>query len=76
VYSNIIININDLNIIVILGVYFEYILKFYVRNLLNILCPYYKFIQAILLYILKLLQKTFIIIYIKLYKITFIINYI
>jgi hypothetical protein len=29
------------------------ILKLYVRYLLNILCPYYKFIQAILLYFPK-----------------------
>jgi hypothetical protein len=30
-------------------------LKFDVKYLLNILCPYYKFIQTILLYFLKLL---------------------
>ncbi len=40
--------------------------KFYVNYLLNILCPYYKFIQAILLYLLKLFQMTYII-YIILY---------
>jgi hypothetical protein len=38
------------------------ILKFYVKYLENILCPYYKFIQTILLYFLTLLQMTFIII--------------
>jgi len=41
--------------------------KFYAINLLNILCPYYKFIQTISLYFLKLLQMTFIIIVLKLY---------
>jgi hypothetical protein len=35
------------------------LLKFYVRYLPNILCPYYKFIHTILLYFLKLLQITF-----------------
>jgi hypothetical protein len=40
---------------VTLSVYFEYI---NVKYLLNILLPYYKFIQAILLYFLKLLQMT------------------
>jgi hypothetical protein len=39
------------------------ILKFYVNYLLNILCPYYKFIQIILLYFLKLFKMKFIIIY-------------
>jgi hypothetical protein len=48
VYSSIIININNFNIMVTLGVYFEYI-KILFSYLLNILCPYYKFIQAILL---------------------------
>jgi hypothetical protein len=43
------------------NVYFEYI-QFYARYLLNIFCPYYKFIQTILLYFLKLLQMRFIII--------------
>jgi hypothetical protein len=42
-------------------VYFDYI-KIYVRYLLNILCPYYKFNKTILLDFLKLLQMTFIII--------------
>jgi hypothetical protein len=41
------------------------ILKIYVRYLPNILCPYYKFIPTILLYFLKLLQMTFITIYIN-----------
>jgi len=36
--------------------------KLYVRYSLNILCPYYKFIEIILLYVLNLLQKKFIII--------------
>jgi len=47
--------------VTLINVYLS-ILKFYVRNLRNILCPYYKFIQTILLYFLKLLQTTFIII--------------
>jgi len=34
--------------------------KIYVKNLLNIFCPYYKFIQTILWYFLKLLQLTII----------------
>jgi len=45
---------NNLNIMVTLGVYFEYILKLYVTYLLNILRPYYKFIQAILWYFINL----------------------
>jgi len=62
---------NGLNIMITLGVYFVIILSFYTRYLLNILRPYYKFIQAILLYFLKLLQTTIIIIVviIMLYKI-------
>jgi hypothetical protein len=40
---------------VTLCIYFEHN-KFYVNYFLNILCPYYKFIQAILLYFLKLFQ--------------------
>ncbi len=59
-YSNIIISINGFDNMVTLYVYFEYIQKF-VKYLFNILCPYYKFIQAILFYVLKLLQMTFII---------------
>jgi len=42
-------------------VYILNILKFYVRYLPNISCPYYKFIHTILLYFLKLLQMTFLI---------------
>jgi hypothetical protein len=45
--------------VTLISVYFEYI-EIYVKYLLNILCPYYKFIQTILLYFLKLLQMTFI----------------
>jgi len=56
---------------VTLSVYFEYI-KFYVKYLLNILLPYYKFIQAILLYFLKLLQMTLSIIIIIIIIILFI----
>ncbi len=48
-------------------IYFE-LNKFYVNYLLTILCPYDNFIQAILLYFLKLFQMTFII-YIILYYI-------
>jgi len=59
VYSNIIININGLDIMVHC-IYFE-LNKFYVNYLLTILCPYDNFIQAILLYFLKLFQMTFII---------------
>jgi len=68
VCSSIIININGLDIMVTLCVYFE-LNKIYVNYLLSILCPYDKFIQAILLYFLKLFQVTFIIIlyYIILY---------
>jgi len=50
--------LNGTNIMVTLGVYFEYI-NMYTRYLLNILHPYYKFIQVSLLYFLKLLQMTF-----------------
>jgi hypothetical protein len=56
VYSSII-SINGFNIMVTLCIYFEYILKLYVRYLLNILCPYYKFIQIILLIYFKSLLK-------------------
>ncbi len=66
-YSSVIININGLDIMVTLCIYFERN-KFYVNYELNILCPYYKFIQAILLYFLKLFQMTFTI-YIILYYI-------
>jgi len=60
VYSSNIININDLNIMVtLISVYFEYI-KNLCKISLNILCPYYKFIQTILLYFLKLLKMIFI----------------
>jgi hypothetical protein len=59
-YSSIVININGLYIMVTLCIYFEHN-KFYVNYLLNILCPYYNFIQAILLYFLQLFQMTFII---------------
>jgi hypothetical protein len=69
VYSSIIININGLDIMVTLCVYFEHN-KFYVNYLLSILCPYYNFIQAILLYFLKLFQMTYII-YIILYYIIY-----
>jgi hypothetical protein len=55
VYSSIVININGLDIMVTLCIYFEHN-KFYVNYFLNILCPYYKFIQAILLYFFKLFQ--------------------
>jgi len=65
VYSNIIININGFdNMVIINGIYIEYI-KIIARYLLNISCPYYKFMQTILLYFLKLLQMTFIIIIIN-----------
>jgi len=48
VYSNIIININSLDIMVTInGIYIFSISKLNVRYLLNILCPYYKFIQTI-----------------------------
>jgi hypothetical protein len=51
VYSSIIISINGLDIMVTLNsVYFEYIKLLCKIFLLNILCPYYKFIQTILLY--------------------------
>jgi len=46
------------------NVYFEYI-KILNKIFAKILCPYYKFIQIILLYFLKLLQMTFIIIFIN-----------
>jgi hypothetical protein len=69
VYASIIININGLNIMVtLISVYFEYI-NILSKYLPKILCPYYKFIHTILLYFLKSLQVTFIIIiiYIILY---------
>jgi len=59
VYSSIIININDLDIIVsLISVYFEYI-EFYVKYLQNILCLYYDFIHTLLIYFKKLLQMTY-----------------
>ncbi len=61
-YSFFIISINGLDIMVkLLSIYFEYI-KNLCKILPNILCPYYKFIHAILLYFLKLLQTKIIII--------------
>jgi hypothetical protein len=65
VYSNIIISINGLDIMVtLIIVYFEYI-----KNLCKIftkyIVPYYKFIHTILLYFLKLLHTTYFIIYIN-----------
>ncbi len=63
VYSSIIISINGLdNMVTLNSVYFEHIKLLCKIFLLNILCPYYKFITTILLYLLKLLQMTFIII--------------
>jgi hypothetical protein len=57
VYSSIIININDLDIMDTLNsVYFEYIKILGKIFAIYILCPYYKFIQAILLHFLELLQ--------------------
>ncbi len=64
--SNIIIIINGLDIMVTLNGIYLNIAKLYVRYLLNILCPYYKFIKTILLYLFKLLQMKFIIIIIYL----------
>jgi hypothetical protein len=40
---------NGFNIMITLGVCFVIIWSFYIRYLLNILRPYYKFIKAILL---------------------------
>jgi hypothetical protein len=58
------ININGLDIMdTLISVY-----------LLNILCPYYKFIQTILLYLLKLLQMKYNIIYIIVYYILIMCN--
>jgi hypothetical protein len=46
--SSIIININGFNIMVTLGVYFEYI-KILFKIFTKYIVPYYKFIQTILL---------------------------
>jgi hypothetical protein len=61
-YSSFIISINGVNIIFTLNVYVEYVKllhKIFAKCIMSIL----KFIQVILLYFLKLLQKKFIIIY-------------
>ncbi len=61
-YSNIIVSINGFNVIITLnGIYIEYI-KIICTIFVKYIVPYYKFIQTILLYFLKLLQMTFIII--------------
>ncbi len=61
-YSNIIIIMNGFDIMVTINGIYMNIAKLYIRYLLNILCPYYTFIQTILLYFFKLLQMKFIII--------------
>jgi len=61
--SSFILSINEINIIITLIVYFEYI-KLLHKIFAKCIVPILKFIQVIFLYFLKLLQKQFIIIYI------------
>jgi len=61
VYLSIIISINGLDVMITLCVCFEYI-KILCKIFINILWPYCKCTQVILLYFLKLLQINFIII--------------
>jgi hypothetical protein len=64
--QGLLLTLNGLHIMVTLGIYFEYI-KVYIRYLVNALQPYYKFVQSILLYFLKLLQMTSIVIFLLSY---------
>jgi hypothetical protein len=65
VYSSIIISINGLDIMVtLISVYFSYI-KILHKIFTKYIAPILQFIHTILLYFLKLLQMTFIIIYIS-----------